>query len=79
MFETTMTLSTTLGDLLVTAEVERGHYTIGTVRRPDGSPVAVTLDVLEEIEMSIAFTAQCARYDALFFAADTPELLAYHA
>ena len=79
MFETTMTLSTTFGDLLVTAEVERGHYSIGTVRRPDGSPVAVTVDVLEEIEMSIAFEAQCARFDALFFAADDAQLIHYHA
>ena len=74
-----MTLSTTLGDLLVTAEVERGHYTIGTVRRPDGSPVVCTLDVLEEIEMSIAFEAQCARFDSLFFAADDAVLVHYHA
>ena len=74
-----MHLSTAYGDLLVTAEVERGRYTIGTVTRPDGSPVNVTLDVLEEIETSIQFDAQCSRFDALFFAADTPELLAYHA
>ena len=79
MFETTMTLSTVYGDLLVTAEVERGRYTIGAVTRPDGSPVDVTLDVLEEIETSIGFDAQCSRFDALFFACDTPELLHYHA
>ena len=29
--------------------------------------------------MSLAFDAQCSRYDALYFAADAPELLAYHA
>ena len=79
MFETTLHLSTIYGDLIVTAEVERGHYSIGNVVRPDGSPVNVTLDVLEEIETSIEFDAQCSRFDALFFAADTPELLAYHA
>ena len=59
MFETTMNLSTAFGDLLVTAEVERGHYSIGAVTLPDGSPVDVTLDMLEDIEMSIAFEAQC--------------------
>jgi hypothetical protein len=79
MFETTMTHSTVYGDLLVTAEVERGRYTIGRVTRTDGSPVDVTLDVLEEIETSIGFDAQCSRFDALFFACDTPELLRYHA
>ncbi|HEX9951256.1 MAG TPA: hypothetical protein VGB53_05770 [Rubricoccaceae bacterium] len=79
MFELTLALSTVYGDLLVTAEVERGHYTIGTVRRADGSPMECTLDVLEEIETSIGFDAQCSRYDALYFACDTPELLAFHA
>ncbi len=53
MFEITLNLSTAYGDLLVTAEVERGHYSIGPVTRPDGSPVDVTLDLLEEIETSI--------------------------
>ena len=79
MFEITLNLSTAFGDLLVTAEVERGHYSIGRVSRPDGTPVVCTLDVLEEIEMSIAFTAQCARYDELFFAADDARLVHYHA
>ncbi len=74
-----MNLPTCYGDLLVTAEVERGHYSIGNVTTPDGRPFEVTLDVLEEIETSIMFDAQCSRYDALYFAADTPELLAFHA
>ena len=72
MFEITLNLSTVYGDFLVTAEVERGRYTIGRVTTPDGSPVDVTLDVLEEIETSIGFDAQCSRFDALFFATDTP-------
>ena len=79
MFEITLNLSTVYGDLLVTAEVERGRYSIGAVTTPDGSPVDVTLDLLEEIETSMSFDAQCSRFDALYFAADTPELLRYHA
>lgn len=79
MFEIALNLSTAYGDLLVTAEVERGHYSIGTVTTPDGRPFDVTLDVLEEIETSLMFDAQCSRYDALFFATDMPELLAYRA
>lgn len=85
MFEITVHVPTQAhGDLSVQAEVEKrerggSHYHIGTVRDALGRTVECSLDLLEEIEMSIVFEMQCARYDALYFAVDTPELLAYHA
>jgi hypothetical protein len=80
MFEITITVASTIyGDLLVTAEVEHGRYSIGTVTTPTGAPVECSLALLEEIELSIEFEVQCARYDALYFSAYDAELFALHA
>lgn len=43
------------------------------------TPADCSLALLEEIELSVEFEVQCARYDALYFSADDAELFALHA
>ena len=72
------------GTLTVEAEIEKrapngAHYHIGTVCDALGRSVECTPDLLDEIETSIDFEMQCARYEALFFESDSPYLAAVHA
>lgn len=79
MFNITVHVPSSIyGQLTVQAEVERGHYTIGPVRDAYGRMVPCTLDLLEEIETSIEFELQCARYEALFFDGEDPALIALY-
>lgn len=84
MFTVTVHVPTVqFGDLSVEAEIEKrehggAHYHIGSVRDALGRTVDCSLDLLEEIEMSIDFEMQCARYDAHFFEADSPYLARVH-
>jgi len=72
------------GTLTVEAEIEKrgpngAHYHIGTVCDALGRAVECTPDLLDEIETSIDFEMQCARYEALFFETDSPYLARVHA
>jgi hypothetical protein len=66
------------GTLSVTANVEPGRYEVEGIKAPHGAPVACTPDLLDEIETSIEFEIQCAKYEALFFACEDPALIALY-
>ena len=66
------------GTLAVVANVEPGRYEVEGARAPNGAPVACTPDVLDEIETSIEYELQCAKYEALFFDCEDPALIALY-
>lgn len=85
MFSLTVHIPTVAhGTLTVEAEIEKrgphgAHYHIGTVRDALGRSVECSPDLLDDIETSIDFEMQCARYEALFFETDSPYLARVHA
>ena len=66
------------GTLSVVANVEPGRYEVEGAKTPTGVPVACTPDLLDEIETSIEFELQCAKYEALFFDCEDPALIALY-
>jgi hypothetical protein len=80
MFTLTVHVPSALhGTLSVTAHVEPGRYEVEGVKTPTGAPVACTPDLLDEIETSIEFEIQCAKYEALFFDCEDPALIYLYA
>ena len=79
MFSLTISVPSRLhGTLSVVANVEPGRYEIEGAKTPTGAPVACTPDLLDEIETSIEFELQCAKYEQLFFDCEDPALIALY-
>lgn len=79
MFSITVSVPSRLhGTLSVVANVELGRYEVEGVKAPNGAAVACTPDLLDEIETSIEFELQCARYEQLFFDCEDPALIALY-
>lgn len=79
MFNLSITVPSALhGTLKVTAYVEPGRYEIEGIKTPTGAPVACTSELLDEIETSIEFELQCAKYEQLFFDCEDPALIALY-
>ena len=79
MFSLTVSVPSALhGTLSVVANVEPGRYEVEGVKSPAGHPVACTPELLDEIETSIEFEIQCAKYEALFFDCEDPALIALY-
>lgn len=79
MFEITIHVpSTVFGRLTVTAGIEPGLYTIGTVHDAYGLRVQTSLELMDEIETSIEYELQCARHEALYFSGEDPALIALY-
>lgn len=80
MFTLTVHVPSALhGTLSVVANVEPGRYEVEGVKTPTGAPVACTPDLLDEIETSIEFEIQCAKYEQLFFDCEDPALIDLYA
>ncbi|WP_420455746.1 hypothetical protein [Rubrivirga sp.] len=79
MFSITVHVPSALhGSLAVVANVEPGRYEVEGVKAPHGAPVACTPDLLDEIETSIEYELQCAKYEALFYNCEDPALIALY-
>lgn len=79
MFSLTISVPSRLhGALTVTANVEPGRYEVEGIKSPLGRPVPCTPDLLDEIETSIEFELQCARFEQLFLDCEDPALIALY-